>query len=96
MSINKFSASPRDVQIKENMNFIKLILDVLPFNKSKTKLGALLGLAAILQQFVPAVDLVALAQSLLTENLSITAMVTIVIGAVHKVLKGDHETDKNQ
>ena len=96
MYINKFSASPRDVQIKETMNFIKLILDVLPFNKSKTKLGVLLGLAAILQQFVPAVDLVALAQSLLTENLSITAMVTIVIGAVHKVLKGEHETDGNQ
>jgi hypothetical protein len=77
------------------MNYLKLILGLLPFNKSKTKLGVLLGLAAILQQFVPGLDLVALVQSLLTEHLSVTAIVTIIVGAVHKVLKGDVDSDEN-
>lgn len=69
------------------MKFFKQVLDLLPLDGQKTKLGALLALAAVLQQFVPGLNLVALIQSLLTENLSTTAIVTIIIGAVHKVLK---------
>jgi hypothetical protein len=77
------------------MNFLKLVLDILPFNKSKTKLGVLLGIAAILQQFVPGVDLPALVNQLLTEHLSVSAILVILTGVIHKVLKGDVDSDEN-
>lgn len=77
------------------MNILKIILDVLPFNKSKTKLGVLLGIAAILQQFVPGVDLPALVNQLLTEHLSVSAILVILTGVIHKVLKGDVDSDEN-
>lgn len=77
------------------MNILKIILDVLPFNKSKTKLGVLLGIAAILQQFVPGVDLPALVNQLLTEHLSVSAILVILTGVIHKVLKGEVDSDKN-
>lgn len=69
------------------MKLFKTFLDFLPFDGQKTKIGAILALAAVLQQFVPGLDLVALIQQLLTENLDVTAMATLILGAAHKFLK---------
>jgi hypothetical protein len=71
------------------MDMLKKILDVLPFNGSKMKIGVILGLAAILQKFVPQLDLVELVKSLLGQNLDIFAVLTILIGAAHKLVKPD-------
>lgn len=72
----------------------KKVLDLLPFDGSKLKLGGLLSLFALLRHFVPGVDLWELVQQLLSAHLDKAAIITVLLGALHKALKAKYPAVK--
>ncbi len=65
---------------------IRKVLDLLPGNGSKLKFGALLALLGQLPLLIPGVDIMELLR-LILENPTKSGIITVIIGAVHKVLK---------
>lgn len=72
------------------MKFLKKLLDYLPFDGSKFKLGSLLALIGAVTQLLPDIDLSSLV-AILKTNPTTSGLVIAVIGLLHKKLKDKYE-----
>lgn len=71
--------------------FLKAILDVIPFNGSKTTGGLLLAITGILSQVLPALDPAAIIAQVGAHPTAI-GIGLAAIGAIHRILKAKYPT----
>ncbi len=69
------------------MALLKKLLNLLPFDGDKTKLGTVLVVVTLIEEFLKSPGVVEALQQLFTSGQGVTAIVITLVGLFHKFLK---------